>query len=159
MKFALKPASRLPTVPLWVMAVIALWLGLILTFEWLRPAGAGEATLCMFRNVTGVPCATCGSTRMVRGLGQGHVLDAVRFNPMMAALMLGAMLGLALRVVAGRRVEITMARPQRCGAWCAFAVLLLANWVYVINREAERPPAEPGTKGELPPHRDTPHRH
>ena len=37
---------------------------------------------CGFREWTGLPCATCGTTRMVRALLSGDLLEAMAWNPL-----------------------------------------------------------------------------
>ncbi|MBM3720118.1 MAG: DUF2752 domain-containing protein [Actinobacteria bacterium] len=37
--------------------------------------------LCIFRNLTGLPCPFCGSTRSVGQILQGDFIEALAFNP------------------------------------------------------------------------------
>ncbi|MFM7462917.1 MAG: DUF2752 domain-containing protein [Actinomycetota bacterium] len=37
--------------------------------------------LCIFRNLTGLPCPFCGSTRSVGQILQGDLSEALAFNP------------------------------------------------------------------------------
>ena len=111
------------------------WLGMVGAFELLKPALQVDFTLCMFRNLTGVPCPTCGTTRMVLALGRGQFADAVLFNPFMFALaMLGAA-WLILRLGFGRRLSMDFGRVARRRAWIVVTVLFVFNWAYLIWRE------------------------
>ncbi|MFP9115170.1 DUF2752 domain-containing protein [Flavobacterium sp. RHBU_3] len=39
-------------------------------------------TVCIFKNATGIACPSCGSTRAVLLLAQGHIAQAGLMNPM-----------------------------------------------------------------------------
>jgi hypothetical protein len=47
-------------------------------------------TVCIFKNVTGVPCPSCGITRSLVQLVHGNILEAIYVNPLglLAALFL-----------------------------------------------------------------------
>ena len=123
--------TRWPAVGAWPLALGILWTVLVGVSVLLKPAGS-EATLCVFRNVTGLPCPTCGSTRAALSAVQGRPLDAIAFNPFVTvagALSIG---WLAMRVGFRRRIEINLAPRQRTLVWVVIAALLGANWVYVI---------------------------
>ncbi len=115
------------------ITVVVVWAALVGVFVLVKPAGS-DGTLCMFRNATGLPCPACGSTRAALAVADGRLLDAVALNPLVTiAAVLGAA-WLAMRGGCARRVEISL--PPRAGVtvWVAVAVLLAANWIYVIAR-------------------------
>lgn len=39
-------------------------------------------TLCLFKNITGIPCPSCGITRSLVFLARGDISDAFYFNPL-----------------------------------------------------------------------------
>jgi len=39
-------------------------------------------SLCVFKNMTGVPCPSCGSTRATVQLLQGRFIDSILLNPL-----------------------------------------------------------------------------
>lgn len=47
-----------------------------------RAQQAEGISICMVRNVTGVPCPGCGTTRSVVHVLHGEILDAVTTNPL-----------------------------------------------------------------------------
>jgi hypothetical protein len=93
---------------------------------------------CHFREWTGMPCLTCGSTRMLDALLAGDFVEAVMWNPLvflgLAGVTLwivvtaaGNVLGLpSRRLVAGRRT-----RP---GLWLLGAGLVVIDWAYLVWR-------------------------
>lgn len=77
---------------------------------------------CIFLNVTGVPCPTCGATRTFAALAQLDLLSAFKFNPLLAA---GAVL-LALAPFAWKRISTVNPR-----SWLILGGLVLLNWAYL----------------------------
>ena len=56
----------------------------------LNPHAINEGpTLCLFKNVTGIPCPSCGVTRSMACLLQGNVLQALYWNPIGILLLAG----------------------------------------------------------------------
>lgn len=41
-----------------------------------------NTSFCIIKNVTGMPCPSCGSTRSVLLLGEGKFLEAFKINPL-----------------------------------------------------------------------------
>ena len=120
--------------------------GALLLCAWLI-AGLGVALLsrltylwpvCPFRDWTGLPCLTCGSTRMIDALVSGQLLEAALGNPL---VFLGLAMATAWVVVAaggmalGRPLRVTLPTSRRRhGLWLLAVVVLAANWAYLIWR-------------------------
>jgi hypothetical protein len=53
-------------------------------------AGSTSVNVCMFRNITGVPCPSCGTTHSLFYLVKGRPVDAFHCNPLgfLVAIML-----------------------------------------------------------------------
>jgi hypothetical protein len=50
---------------------------------WLPAVGDGEgSTLCLLRQLTGLPCPTCGLTRAFCSISRGGFAEAVAFHPL-----------------------------------------------------------------------------
>lgn len=78
-------------VALWAAAGLAALAGLALLRTW-HP-GEGTLSICLFRNVTGIPCPGCGMTRAFALLARGDWRAALAMHPL--APLLAAELGLA----------------------------------------------------------------
>jgi hypothetical protein len=110
--------------------------GMLLAEVWLR--FGLPLPVCRFREWTGIPCMTCGSTRLVDALLSGHVLEAAALNPLvfsgLAALALWAVLS-AVRVIFGLPTwRVVLARWERRALLLVAATALAVGWVYVIWR-------------------------
>lgn len=98
---------------------------------------------CIFKNATGYPCPSCGTTRSVKLLFSGDVIGAALMNPM------GIIVGLLMVIIpvllvydlitkrqllfdAYTSVERTIAKKK----WLAVVliVLVLANWIWNFNK-------------------------
>ena len=135
MKVRWEPASRLPRPPLWAAALVGSWLFLVLGGVLLEGLGGPAPETCLFHRLSGHPCPTCGSTRVVLAAVRGDWGGALRMNPFVAVgLGLGA-LGLLLRLVSGHALRVDLSLRER-GAWLAVGVtLLLANWIWVLQTQ------------------------
>jgi hypothetical protein len=62
------------------------WLG----YNFFDATGADQFTLCTIKNITGVPCPSCGTTRSVEFILHGNIVEAIMINPLglLAALLL-----------------------------------------------------------------------
>jgi hypothetical protein len=122
-------------------AVGALVGGLLVAFA--LPAAAWlhfglPLPVCLFRESTGIPCPTCGSTRLIESLLSGRILEAATMNPLIFAALV-AVLSWALlstaRVVLGLPVwRVVLGRWERRMLLFLAVVAALANWAYVIAR-------------------------
>lgn len=109
-----------------VMATIALRPLLTWLAPYLRP--------CVLREVTGIPCPTCGATRSVLALFDGRLGDAFGCNPLVTmAAVAFAVGGLVAPLWAWQR-GTSPALPAPLPRWSRFGVVVAvaANWAWVI---------------------------
>ncbi len=131
-------APRRLAVPFWAAAVVAGWLALLGVYEAIKPATA--PSLCMWREITGVPCPTCGSTRAFFAASHGRIGEAFLLNPLLGAVAASGGAWIVLRLGFGRTVKLDLSMRARRALWWAAAVLLALNWAYVIARERHADP-------------------
>jgi len=102
----------------------------------LLPTIEGSPVICPFRAVTGLPCPTCGMVRTTHLIFQGRLREALAVNPFDALFLVGAIpaaLGLwAANRLRGISLRIELSRRERLAAWVTLAVLVAANWAYVL---------------------------
>lgn len=91
---------------------------------------------CMFHDITGLPCATCGMTRCGIQFFHGHFLAALKWNPLVFALLCGvtaydlyAFTTLAMRTP---RLRVAFGHTQKkCAQGIVIGALAL-NWIYLL---------------------------
>jgi hypothetical protein len=92
-------------------------------------------TLCTFKRVTGIPCATCGSTRALAQLAHLDLAGALALNPLAALASLGIAawaVGDLLLLVSGRALSLELSAREGRGLSIAAVALVVLNWAYVV---------------------------
>jgi len=91
--------------------------------------------LCAFKQLTGLPCPTCGSTRTLGRLAELDVAGAFAMNPLVAAsamgLLLWALADLAL-LPRGRALRLEARGELGVALRGSLVLLALANWAFLI---------------------------
>jgi hypothetical protein len=114
---------------LWVAAAAS---AVVLRPVWL--AVAPHLRPCTFRELTGVPCPTCGTTRTAVALLELDPAIAFLTNPLAAAagsvFLLGAMIAAAWLLASSKLPTFGL----RWNRWWTLAVVavVVANWAWLI---------------------------
>src|SRR5690606_33270603 len=98
---------------------------------------------CMFKNVTGIACPSCGSTRAMVLLAKGDFIGAILLNPIglvLAAVMLVVPVWLAYDVLTKKDtllVNYKKAENIIKIRWVAIVLILLIvlNWIWNIYKD------------------------
>jgi hypothetical protein len=92
---------------------------------------------CLFYDLTGRPCMTCGMTRSAIQFFHGHLLAAFQWNP----LVFAALFGLSIFNVYALIVLLTRAPRLRVALWTraekkyaqiTVITVLALNWTYLL---------------------------
>ena len=92
---------------------------------------------CTFKELTGIPCMTCGSTRCLVHFAHLNFADALGCNPLAFGLCVFSVFVLCytLAVRLAGMPRLTLAATPR--GWRTFRALLvalpLANWAYLVT--------------------------
>ncbi len=113
--------------------MLALWCGLVAYAVLIMETDGNAAPLCSFKRLTGTPCPTCGGTRAALRLADGDVLGAFLFNPLLFVTLLFLTVVVALRFIAGKRIDWGFSTLQRRIVWVVLIAAFLLNWAYVIT--------------------------
>lgn len=98
--------------------------------------------VCMFKQVTNIPCPSCGSTRSVISLTKGDFLGAIKINPVgyiVAAVMLVMPIWIIVDTIKRSRtlftfylkVETYLKQPKIS---IPLILLMLMNWIWNISK-------------------------
>ena len=92
---------------------------------------------CVFHDLTGLPCVTCGMTRSAIQFLHGHFFAALKWNPLVFALLWGvvafdlyALMTLAMR---GPRLRLVFRQAERKYARGVIVAVLALNWFYLLS--------------------------
>lgn len=92
-------------------------------------------TLCMFKRLTGLPCATCGSTRAFTHLARLDLAGAVALNPLaaLAAVVVAAWGAIdLLLLLRGRTLSIELPAGEARALGFVLLAAFVLNWAYVL---------------------------
>jgi|GEM_PF-2321276 len=91
--------------------------------------------VCLLYTLTGLPCATCGTTRAFQALARGDVASALAHQPLIMLVYLTSTLAVLADVVAwglrGRQWLPTVLGRLRVSAGTV-VTLILVNWAYLM---------------------------
>jgi hypothetical protein len=101
-----------------------------------------EYTVCIVKNVTGIPCPSCGATRSVLSIASGNVMDGMSHNPLgfvLLSVLLIAPFWLLFDWITQketlflsyRKAEQLLKRKQYA---IPLIALVLTNWVWNIYK-------------------------
>ena len=92
--------------------------------------------ICIFHQLTGHPCATCGATRAAVAFFHGHFLLGLRWNPLAFAVYCAIALfdcyAIVVVVTRARRLRLCLGNDKRRFFAVLGGVFVLVNWVYLL---------------------------
>ena len=92
---------------------------------------------CLFYDLTGRPCMTCGMTRSAIQFFHGHLLAAFQWNPLVFAALCGLSIfnayALIVLVTRAPRLRISLfSRYEKISIRVSLVALLALNWIYLL---------------------------
>lgn len=91
---------------------------------------------CMFHEITGLPCITCGMTRCGIQFFHGHFVAALKWNPLVFAVLCGVVAYdlYAFTTLSTRAPRLRVAFGHAQKKWARGIVIgaLLLNWGYLL---------------------------
>jgi hypothetical protein len=135
MKVEIVRVPRRPPWPLWALLIVLFWSCLGVAAVWMSSYFNYPVQLCLIKNLTGVPCPTCGFTRGVLCLLDGHISQAWLYNPLLFSALGVFFILTASRIAFAGSIRIGLTKPERVHAWTAAIALFVSNWAWVIFRD------------------------
>ena len=126
------PLARLLAWPL-LLLLLGAWLALRL-----YPDLVLGLSHCPLRDITGVPCPTCGGTHSAAALAAGRWLEALRANPVVVVGLVGfvawALYCVAATLVPTWRRGLHLSPAEKKAARLLAALIFILAWVWQILR-------------------------
>lgn len=97
------------------------------------PFHKGEFTLCVVKNIFGIPCPGCGMTRAFLFMGHGHFIDAIKMNPnspVAFLIVLITWLNRATRLSAGKWVKMELSQLEKTIVYVMSVSAMVSGWAY-----------------------------
>ena len=95
-------------------------------------------TVCVFKNITGIPCPACGSTRATLQLLQGRLISSILINPfgiLTNLLITFSILWMIIDIIKNKETFFPFLKKDWGNRIKYFALLIvLANWIWNIEK-------------------------
>jgi hypothetical protein len=92
---------------------------------------------CLFHEITGLPCVTCGMTRCTIQFFHGHFVAALKWNPLVFTALCGVMAfdlyAFATLAMRGPRLRIVFRQTAKKYARGVMVAALALNWIYLLS--------------------------
>src|SRR5437870_13874882 len=93
--------------------------------------------VCVFHELTGLPCVTCGITRCTIQFFHGHFVAALKWNPLVYTALCGVMAfvlyAFATLATRGPRLRISFStRRAKTFARVSIILAFALNWIYLL---------------------------
>ena len=118
---------------IWLLVSLGAFVGLALWFAARLPTPQ-----CVFHNVTGRPCVTCGATRSACQFLHGNLVASLLFNPLaflaFCSVTIFDLYALAVLIARAPRFRLrNFTRAEKLIARVGAVALLAGNWLYLLT--------------------------
>lgn len=115
------------------------WVGIQIKYDLMHHS---DASICFIKNVTDIPCPSCGSTRSVISLLKGDFWKAIQYNPLgylIVAIMLFTPVWIVIDLAknsdsflnAYYRFEKSLRKPMIS---IPLVLIMIINWIWNITK-------------------------
>jgi hypothetical protein len=90
---------------------------------------------CVFKDITGIPCLTCGGTRSIAALSRFDFVGSFVFNPLAMVSALTAILFsllILLGMIFKRAFNLSLTAAEARVLRYSAGATIVANWLYLI---------------------------
>ena len=123
-------------------ACIAAYAWLFIDFAYLQPYNKNSTSTCIIKNVTGIPCPSCGSTRAVVSIIKGNLSESLYWNPIglvLSIILVVTPFWIAHDVIRKRDSLLKFYRRSEIfiRKWyiaIPAILLIIANWIWNIYK-------------------------
>lgn len=114
-------------------AVFLILSGILLLSILIPPFHEGRFTVCLFKNIFGIPSPGCGMTRAFLYLGHGDVYEAISLNPnslLAFSIVIILWLNEIIKMIREKEVKIQLTKREKFLIYFVSAGLMMAGWFY-----------------------------
>jgi hypothetical protein len=90
---------------------------------------------CVFKTLTGYPCPTCGSTRVLLDILHFNIVSAFHWNPLvfLAGAIFAAWVVYGFYMAfSGKKIQVMLRGKERRCLVLILVVLFVLNWLYLV---------------------------
>jgi hypothetical protein len=92
--------------------------------------------VCVFHELTGLPCLTCGMTRCAIQFFHGHFVAALKWNPLVFTFLCGVtvydLYAFAMLTTRAPRLRIAFRQAEKKYLRGVLIAALAVNWIYLL---------------------------
>ncbi|MFA5072524.1 MAG: DUF2752 domain-containing protein [Nitrospirota bacterium] len=92
---------------------------------------------CVFQDMSGIPCPTCGTSRALISFAQGDIIHAFVHNPMVLIVVSGVLLwflySLITLIVSLPRICFEFSPNEKRRIRAGAVVFFMLNWMYLVS--------------------------
>jgi len=127
---------------LYLFLLISCLAGYIWLYFNFRTNNNNEIGLCMFKHVTNIPCPSCGSTRSILSLFQGHFIESIYWNPIgliLVIIMVASPIWIAYDLVSRKETLLNFYKKtesylKQKRIAIPVILLIITNWIWNIYK-------------------------
>lgn len=128
---------------LYALILVACLSGFIYLIYSLQFSESADFTVCLIKNVTGIPCPSCGTTRAVELIFKGYFFDALQVNPfgiLVSCSMTVVPFWIVLDIITKKETFFIFYKKTETfvrikGIAITLIILVLLNWIWNIYKE------------------------
>lgn len=122
--------------------LLAIFLGMAIILALLQQVNIINGLgFCWFKELTGLPCFSCGSTRALAAVLHGDILKSLQINPvLLVTLLLATLFGFSyisdytLHTQFLKRMAASQRILKRPPVYSVLILAVLANWIWNITK-------------------------
>ncbi len=107
--------------------------GILMASLLIQPFHEERFSICLFKNIFGIPCPGCGMTRAFLFLGHGEIHDAFTLNPnvfLAFFIVLFLWFNKITLLLTGKEVKIHLTHREKVLVYILAGFAMIAVWVY-----------------------------
>ncbi len=107
--------------------------GVLLLSIIVPPFHEGRVTVCLFKNIFGIPSPGCGMTRAFLYLGHGDIYEAISLNPnslLAFSIVIILWLNEIIKMIRKKEVNVQLTKREKFLIYFVSAGLMIAGWFY-----------------------------